>query len=104
SSDSSYVVVLYYQLTYHLRSPSSDLLHETHSFPTRRSSDLRSHNVLVECFYFCSFAGFCINRVLRLYIAVFGHGGDYARAWKFIDRKSTRLNSSHVKSRMPSSA
>src|SRR5437763_3396617 len=55
---------------------------DLHSFPTRRSSDLRPRHCFEEL------SSHLLGRRLR---GVAGHEGDPRR----VDRKSTRLNSSH---------
>src|SRR5699024_12153703 len=81
------------------------------SFPTRRSSDLRSGTVSVECFtvHLCSDLSF---GVLWAFARLWGYGNVFikrsihievgqryqhgAGCLRRVDRKSTRLNSSHV--------
>src|SRR5205807_8430726 len=57
--------------------------HVLHSFPTRRSSDLRFHLVAAPCGVFAR-----VNRLSRV--------GYWIVSLRAPDRKSTRLNSSHL--------
>src|ERR1039458_9160646 len=62
--------------------PSSANTRALHSFPTRRSSDLKGTWMRVE------YARFADDLVILV-------GGHPRQAWR-TDRKSTRLNSSHL--------
>src|SRR5207302_11207998 len=71
---------------------------ELHSFPTRRSSDLDGEPT-------STVAVTAVDGIEDPWLAEIVESlGATARGEPRIDRKSTRLNSSHVKSRMPSSA
>src|SRR5699024_11650994 len=63
---------------------------DLHSFPTRRSSDLRTSS--------CSAAlsGACVGRSLGAWSGVVSEDSGDWTAQAEVDRKSTRLNSSHV--------
>src|SRR5690606_40169083 len=83
---------------------------DLHSFPTRRSSDLRT--MMGSTTMGMKHLGeendsdgsdFIINMAEEdderpIWISVWGGGNTFAQAiWRVQDRKSTRLNSSHVK-------